>query len=76
MKYKVKVIYTTNEAAEFPLAEYDDANKTYENICMLICENATSLNREWTIQMLMENNSVYKELILISKRHLYNKNDK
>ena len=68
MKYKTKVIFADHEPTTFPLEEYENANKTYESICNKISEHATSITGEWTVQLLMEDDSFYKELKLISKR--------
>jgi len=68
MTYKVKVVYRNGDCFSFKFDDYEIANIFYERYCLKFADNASTLEGEYLIAMINEENTIMKQLKLISTK--------
>ena len=66
MNYKVKVVYRNGVSFHFKFDDYEIANITYERYCLKFADSASTLEGEYLIAMINEDNIIMKQLKLTS----------
>ena len=68
MTYKVKIVFRNGDTFHFSFDDYEIANITYERYCLKFADSASTLEGEYLIAMIKEDNSIMKQLKLISTK--------